>query len=114
MSASNHENEYGLYLSPNLCLLSTDETSCDINIHVRWQTKVTSDYCLFKANQEQPVHCWSNADIGDIRVEFSIDDNLSLLLVNQLDDQTVYRQTVRLQREVKKYRRSRRNPWRFY
>lgn len=112
--ASDHKNEYGLYLSPNLCLLSTDESSCEINIHARWQTKSGGDYCLYKANQSEAVHCWTNSAKGDIYIEFSIDDNLILELKNQTTLEVIYQQTVRLQREVKKYRRSRRNPWRFY
>ena len=110
----NVKNEYGLFLSPNLCLLSKAEETCHITIHIRWQTLQSAEYCLHKSPTQPALKCWQSSDRGDHRVEFTLEENLTLYLLNQQDDAIVYRQTVRLQKEAQAYRRSRRNPWRFY
>jgi len=112
--AANEIDEYGLFLSPNLCLLSKKETRCDINIQVRWQTPQRSDYCLYKNISLPAIHCWQDSAQANIKVEFTLEENLTLLLVDTRNGKTVYQQLVRLQKQAKKYRRSRRNPWRFY
>ncbi|TQV75118.1 DUF3019 domain-containing protein [Aliikangiella marina] len=114
IEASSPSDEYGLYLSPNLCLMSSEEKTCEINIHVRWQTKSNANYCLYKAHESTPLECWADNNSGTVYVDFSINDNLTLILKEQSTNAIIYQQIVRLQREIKRYRRSRRNPWRFY
>lgn len=115
MHATEHNtSEHGLYLSPNLCLLSEKETSCQIDIKLRWGTPTAGHYCIHKSPQQTPLECWPEDQQGQLKVSFNLNENLTLYLVNANTDQVIYQQTVRLQKQVKRTRRARRNPWRFY
>ncbi|TQV86899.1 DUF3019 domain-containing protein [Aliikangiella coralliicola] len=107
-------NELGLFLSPNLCLLSQKESQCEIKLHVRWQTQSPGHYCIKVSDENQVLQCWKNTKNAQTEVELKLKNNLSVSLIEQESEQKIYQQTVRLQRQVVKYRRKRRNPWQFY
>ncbi|WP_444994995.1 DUF3019 domain-containing protein [Aliikangiella sp. IMCC44359] len=109
-----NKNEYGLFLSPNLCLLSKSEPTCEIKLHIHWQTKQLSNYCLHQSNSEPAIKCWDNSNSAEYDISLNLENNLTLYLIDEITDKTIYQQTVRLQRQTTPYRQRRRNPWRFY
>lgn len=104
----------GLYLSPNLCLLEKNQQQCELLLDIRWRTLTVGDYCLHTNQGSQQLNCWSQLDHGQFKHHFQFSKNLEIYLVHQESGETIFRQTVRLQKYVTKYRRKRRNPWQFY
>ncbi|MET1255750.1 DUF3019 domain-containing protein [Aliikangiella maris] len=107
-------NEYGLFLSPNLCLLSQSEADCEIKLHVRWQTSLAADYCLMQSLAEPALKCWENSSKAEDYFELKLTKNATLYLVENPGQTIKYQQIIRLQRQSPPYRTRRKNPWRFY
>ncbi len=108
------ETKYGLFLSPNLCLLSEKQNECEIKIHLKWYTNTPSEYCIHTSPTDKPLRCWSNTNQSEMQLELKLDDNQTLYLVDALSSQVVYQQAIRIQKQTTAYRQKRRNPWRFY
>ncbi|MCW8880159.1 MAG: DUF3019 domain-containing protein [Kangiellaceae bacterium] len=104
----------GLYLSPNLCLLEKNQDQCELLLDIRWRTITTGDFCLTTNQSPETLKCWRQLDQGKLKHHFRFSENLEIYLVSQKNNTTVYKQTVRLQKYVTKYRKKRRNPWQFY
>ena len=111
---SDSKQVVGLYLSPNLCLLEKNQERCELLLDIRWRTLNVGDYCLQTNQDSKSINCWSQLDRGKFKHHFRFSNNLEIYLVNQESGETVYQQTVRLQKYVTKYRKKRRNPWQFY
>ena len=104
----------GLYLSPNLCLLEKNQQQCELLLDIRWRTLLVGDYCLQTNQDSAKINCWDGLDHGQFKHHFSFSENLEIFLVSRDSGETLYKQTVRLQKYVTKFRRKRRNPWQFY
>ena len=108
------ENEYGLLLSPNLCLLSQDEKICQMKLKVSWRTPKRGNYCLLESKNRRRLHCWQQKSSEQIEVELTLTGNTDLFFVDQQLGTIIYQQSISLQRQIVRYRQKRRNPWRFY
>lgn len=104
----------GLYLSPNLCLLSQKEEDCQIKIEARWKTPRKGEYCLMSNTQSTPLFCWDNNSSGRHTFSLKIKSSTIISLVDKQTQTLIYRHKVRLQRQVTRFRKKRRNPWQFY
>ena len=85
-----------------------------MNIQIRWQAPVLSSYCLYAQDKRQPIKCWFDVSAGILNIDYSLERALTLQLRQYDSLELVYQKTITLQRELKKFRKTRRNPWRFY
>jgi len=104
----------GLYLSPNLCLLSKKEVDCQIKIEARWKAQRTGNICLISSTQIEPLHCWTDTTSARHTFSLKIERSIVISLIDKDSHKVIFKQPVRLQRQVTRYRKKRRNPWQFY
>ena len=108
------ENEYGLLLSPHLCLLAANEEHCELSLELSWRVAKSANYCLYQALVNKPLHCWQKANQANIKIELLLTDNTDFYLTDEQSKQTIVKASVQLQKQTQRYRRKRRTPWRFY
>ena len=80
------DTDYQLILSPDKCVSLRQGQTCYVNIELQWSAKVVGSYCIYASNQQQPMQCWSNKRLGEIKMEFSSDQNTWFYLRKDADN----------------------------
>ncbi|MGX5173078.1 DUF3019 domain-containing protein [Aliikangiella sp. IMCC44653] len=104
----------GLYITPNLCLVSHSKKQCELDAEIVWRTQEKGNYCLVETLTGNQLHCWTNQNYAKIRLGLNFNANYQLALSRLKSGQKIYTQTIKLQRQIPHTRKKRRNPWRFY
>ena len=115
ISAENQTRSvYGLFLSPENCILLETKKECEIKLEVGWQTLVADDYCLYISLDKTPIICWQNESNNTTKIGILLQADLKLELRKQSNHRLIYSSDLKLYKQVSHLRKKRRNPWSFY
>lgn len=69
LSFGQSENGFSLQVNNNRCVALRQGQTCYKTVTVEWQTPAADNYCIYQANQTDPVHCQA-AQQTNFSVEF--------------------------------------------
>ncbi|WP_196141062.1 DUF3019 domain-containing protein [Aliikangiella sp. G2MR2-5] len=101
-------------MSPKFCLISAQESYCEVELKIEWRTSAAGDYCLHSNYKEASLHCWHNTNYGNGLIKIKTSASLEFFLIEENSNKRIYSHKVILQKQTNEYRKKRRNPWQFY
>jgi hypothetical protein len=84
-----HGNEKiiaSLQLEPEQCVAMQKGQHCYVTVDVFWQTSQVGDYCLFLANNSEPLNCWQGKKQAKFLYHFSHNDSRIFQLKSRSGD----------------------------
>ena len=105
---------YGLTVSPEKCFLLEKNSECEISVRFDWRVESKGGYCLFRQDQTRPIKCWQDKNSGYLDYLLLTNSDTKFELRTSLDRQLMYQTELKLFKQIKHFKKRRRNPWSFY
>jgi hypothetical protein len=67
-------------VKPGQCVALNQGNLCYIDIEISWSVPELGNYCLFSSQQEAPLQCWENVQLGIFAREIAAKENVLFLL----------------------------------
>jgi len=113
--AENRNNSvYGLFLSPEKCLLLEASSNCDILVTISWQLANKENVCLYHHLSTKPLGCWKDEKQATTSIYLKLKKDLEFELRLTDTNKTIFSSPLKIYKKITKLRRKRRNPWSFY
>ena len=94
-------------------MLVADGDSCRDDIELRWQSSISHSVCMYQNLDEQPLACWTYANLGTYTMQLSTSESLIFYLRDMSEVETL--STVEfLVIKNNNIRRKRRSSWSFF
>lgn len=115
LSAKNFEMpDYGLYLSPESCVILNNTKQCEVIVSIQWKVTNSGNYCLYTSQQNTPIECWQEQNQATKELLIIVEQDIHFELRQQVNNIVIYKKSLKMYRKVTNLRRKRRNPWSFY
>jgi hypothetical protein len=103
-----------LELSPRVCTLTVNDRQCDATVHASWHSQRNESLCLVIVERPDIKRCWENFSQGLYSIELTFADDLIFQLRDLPLQNVLASATLRVIREVLRYRHKRREPWNIF
>ena|GEM_PF-979234 len=104
-----------LHLAPRICVLAEQMAECRETVRFTWKTDKLRSVCLYRLSDNEMIKCWQQVSEGELEIGIEAGESIIFELRDLDTDLLVLAQTeFKVMRDVKKYRRGRRNPWSFF
>lgn len=101
-----------LWAKPRICVLPSDHLLCEMETDLIWLGEKEDNICLFSSLNNAILHCWSNAEKGEITQSFKSDKPISYWLTLKGNNKILVKTSIRIiQFPQRKIRRRRRHVW---
>ncbi len=101
-------------VKPKLCVLSSEEETCQDTLEILWAAQARKSVCLFQNNKTLPLRCWENESKGRHAVEIKTGEDIEFQLREIEDKKLVVAELFEVVQDQQQFRRKRRNPWSFF
>lgn len=103
-----------LDLSPRVCTLTANDRQCDVTVHASWHAERNESLCLVIVERPDVKRCWENYTHGVYSIALTFADDLIFQLRDLPLQNVLASATLRVIREVLRYRHKRREPWNIF
>ncbi|WP_371411725.1 DUF3019 domain-containing protein [Shewanella halifaxensis] len=101
-----------LKLSPEICITSADERSCDIEVTLEWQTLTNRTICIISDYKDLKKWCGTSPDIHDLTVNISAERDIQFVMIDKDTHETIAGVKLKVTpASPPQVRRRYRNPW---
>lgn len=101
-----------LKLSPEICITSADERSCDIEVTLEWQTLTNRTVCIISDYKDLKKWCSTSPDIHDLTVNISAERDIQFVMIDKDTHETIAGVKLKVTpASPPQVRRRYRNPW---
>ncbi len=114
IAEENKTSGYGLFLSPESCLLLGKAKQCDIQVSIHWKVSEPGSFCLYNYRSKMTIACWKNQTHASKVIMLTLEKDAIFELRDQKTDQLIFQKSLKLYKKTSNLRRKRRNPWSFY
>jgi hypothetical protein len=114
IAEENKTSGYGLFLSPESCLLLDKAKQCDMQVNINWKVPKPGSFCLYSHLNEIAIACWKNQTHASKEIMLTLENDVIFELRDQETGQMIFRKPLKLYKKISSLRRKRRNPWSFY
>ncbi|MEO2279040.1 DUF3019 domain-containing protein [Pseudoalteromonas pernae] len=111
-AADNPSDDNTLLSTPNTCVALRQGRTCYSDITFNWQVNSEDRYCIRRANNSKPLHCWERTLRGEISIDFASATAQSYELFHVTTQQVLARSEVKVQWVYTSKQRKRR--WRLF
>lgn len=114
IAKDNDTPDYGLFLSPESCLLLDKSKQCEVSVNINWKVRQSGNYCLYNNLNDVALNCWENENHAFITILLTMEKDLTFELRQQNNNKILFKTSLKVYRKISNVRRKRRNPWSFY
>ena len=101
-----------LSLSPEICITSEDEKSCDIEVTLEWQLLLNRTVCIISDYKDLKKWCTSSPDIHSLTVNIKADRDIQFVMIDKDTHETLAGVKLKVTpASSPQVRRRYRNPW---
>lgn len=101
-------------ITPRLCVLVSDSDFCHDNVELHWQSPISYSVCMYQNLDEQPLACWTHANLGTYTMQLSASESLTFYLRNMSEAETLSTVEFSVIKNNNNVRRKRRSSWSFF
>ena len=104
-----------LLASPGVCVIGDEQQVCEMNLSLLWETPVAGNYCIWIADQPEPLKCWQDSWTGVYSMTFRSAGQVEFIMTTSTNE-VVSRVEVRVIGELEQRIRARRRSgfWRVF
>lgn len=103
----NSAPELILNVKPSLCLRYSSGEDCKLSVEVVWRDTSPSNYCLYSAQDLEPVRCWEDIAEASLEEDREISEDLVYWLTKPGENARLVTATVEMATIVEDDKRSR-------
>jgi len=107
--SNRHENSWQLWAKPRICVMPSNALLCKMETDFNWTGIKQADICLLSSQQNAILHCWTQADRGQLLQQIASDKLITYWLSRSNEDKILVKTVVRVvtipQRPVRRRRR---------
>lgn len=101
-----------LKLSPEICITSADERSCDIEVTLEWQALTNRAICIISDYKDLKQWCSTSPDIHALTVNISAERDIQFVMIDKDTHETIAGVKLKVTpASPPQVRRRYRNPW---
>ena len=101
-----------LKLSPEICITSEDQQSCDIEVTLEWQLLTSQTICIISDYKDLKKWCTSSPDIHSLTVNIRADRDIQFVMIDKDTHETLAGVKLKVTpASSPQVRRRYRNPW---
>lgn len=101
-----------LSLSPEICITSEDEETCNTEVTLEWKLLQDRSICILSNYKELKKWCSSSPNINSLAINISANKDIQFVMVDKDTHETLAGVKLKVtQASSPKLRRRYRNPW---
>ncbi|GIU41615.1 DUF3019 domain-containing protein [Shewanella sairae] len=101
-----------LTLSPEICITSADQETCDIEVTLNWQAETNKTVCIISDYKDLNKWCSSSPNIHSFSVNISATRDIQFVMIDKDTHETIAGVKLKVtQASPPQVRRRYRNPW---
>ncbi|MCG9695831.1 DUF3019 domain-containing protein [Shewanella sp. Isolate11] len=110
--ASNDLVNATLSLSPQFCITTQPDQSCEVELELKWQTQTSQTVCLMSDHQSLTHWCAPSEEIHSYAVNVSTNRDIQFMLIDKETNQTLATKKLKITPTAEpKYRSRYQKPW---
>ncbi|RTR40884.1 DUF3019 domain-containing protein [Shewanella canadensis] len=103
---------YTLKMTPEFCITSEDELTCDLTVVLEWENEPFRPICILSDYKEMTKWCAESAQLHSLTLNIKATDDIQFVMIDKETHQTLAGVKLKVTPASEpKVRRRYRNPW---